>query len=212
MKVLNTVNPLNSDMYKVLKLGALVGFSLLPFYNTASAKPTLNYDTFEYRKTETKLNTTPRAYEMLAPNPKIIVAGEAKLATIVIDTDKNKLYHYDKAGKLLKQYNVATGKKSTPTDKGIRKVSWIENYPYRTAPARTRRRRAPIQFGPKIIVIGVVNQKTGEITHYNGEFIHGTNKPQSIGTHASLGCVRMNNTDIEELAAQMEKGMYVVIK
>ena len=125
---------------------------------------------------------------------------------------KNKLYHFAEDGSIIKEYDVATGKKTTPTDKGIRMVTWVENYPYRSAPAISKRRKAPWDYGPKIIVIGVVDEKTGEVTHFNGEFIHGTNKPQSIGTNASKGCVRMRNEDVKELAAQMEKGMYVVIK
>ena len=108
--------------------------------------------------------------------------------------------------------DIATGKKTTPTDKGIKKITWFENYPYREAPAISKRRKAPWDYGPKVIVLGFVDEKTGEVTHFNGEFIHGTNKPESIGTHASKGCIRMHNEDILELVEQLEKDMYVVFK
>ncbi len=41
--------------------------------------------------------------------------------------------------------------------------------------------------------------------------IHGTNKPNSIGTYASKGCIRMSNTDIESLFKIIPKGTPVWI-
>lgn len=46
---------------------------------------------------------------------------------------------------------------------------------------------------------------------WGGYGIHGTNRPWSIGTYASLGCVRMFNEDIEELFELVEPGTRVVI-
>ena len=36
--------------------------------------------------------------------------------------------------------------------------------------------------------------------------IHGTNEPQSIGRHASHGCIRMRNRDAEELFELVRTG------
>ncbi|SET01562.1 L,D-transpeptidase [Paenibacillus sp. NFR01] len=60
--------------------------------------------------------------------------------------------------------------------------------------------------------------------HDNGEFgsrgmqlsdsnyaIHGTNEPDSIGKDESLGCIRMNRKDIEELFAMVPMGTKVTI-
>lgn len=41
--------------------------------------------------------------------------------------------------------------------------------------------------------------------------IHGTNNPASIGTRASLGCVRMHNRDVEELYSKVSFGTTVNI-
>src|SRR5690625_532366 len=41
--------------------------------------------------------------------------------------------------------------------------------------------------------------------------IHGTNKPWSIGSHASAGCIRMHNQDVEELYSWVTTGTRVVI-
>lgn len=47
---------------------------------------------------------------------------------------------------------------------------------------------------------------------WQGIGIHGTHDPDSIGTKASEGCIRMRNQDLVELKAQAKKGMKVVIE
>ena len=42
--------------------------------------------------------------------------------------------------------------------------------------------------------------------------IHGTNKPHSIGTDASHGCIRMFNSQVEELYELVKIGTTVLIK
>ena len=46
---------------------------------------------------------------------------------------------------------------------------------------------------------------------HHGFGIHGTNSPESIGTKASNGCVRMLNKEVSEVAAVSFKGMKVAI-
>jgi len=41
--------------------------------------------------------------------------------------------------------------------------------------------------------------------------IHGTNKPSSIGTHASSGCIRMLNADVIDLYERTHIGTKVVV-
>jgi hypothetical protein len=36
--------------------------------------------------------------------------------------------------------------------------------------------------------------------------IHGTNRPESIGKNASHGCIRMRNSDVEDLFARVQVG------
>ena len=42
--------------------------------------------------------------------------------------------------------------------------------------------------------------------------IHGTNAPRSIGREASSGCIRMRNTDVEELYGRVGRGALVVVR
>lgn len=48
-------------------------------------------------------------------------------------------------------------------------------------------------------------------TGHKGIGIHGTHVPQSIGTRATEGCIRLNNADLELLQTQVTVGMPVII-
>lgn len=106
-------------------------------------------------------------------------------------------------GRFFKRYRVATGaNNSTPvgeftiTDR-IEKPTWWR-------PSDNK----PIAFGDPEHELG---------THWlawsaKGFGIHGTNKPESIGTQASLGCVRMLNEDVAELYALVPVGARVTVE
>jgi len=146
-----------------------------------------------------------------APCPVIMMQGERKVASIVVDITNNVLYKYDKKGNPQIAYRVASGKESTPTSVGIRIVSHVESYPYRSAPPQTNRRKAPEVFGPNVIILTMVDSRTG-IKWNNGEYIHGNNDPSSIGKHSSHGCIRMDNKVIIELSRQVKRGDIIVMK
>ena len=161
--------------------------------------------------TITPEGTSKKAVLAGAPKPYIKIAGENKIAKFVVDLSKNVLYKYDSNGEALAAYLIASGKKSTPTDKGIRIVTHTESYPYRTAPRSTKRRRNPGAYGPKIICLNKIDPKTGEQSQ-TGEFIHGTNQPGTIGKYVSHGCMRMNNEVIKTLSKEVQRGDIVIIK
>ena len=87
---------------------------------------------------------------------------------------------------LVKEYPVAIGKPSTPTPVGEFSV------------------RAKIMYPG-----GVFGTRWMEFKPHYG--IHGTNNPASIGTMASLGCVRMYNSDVEDLFSRVRMGTPVTI-
>ena len=145
-----------------------------------------------------------------APSPEIEIAGVKDTAKIVVDLSKNVLYTYNENGQAQCAYLIASGKPKYPTDTGIRVVTHVESYPYKSAPRSTRRRRRPNDYGPKIICLQKIDVKTGERS-LTGEFIHGTNKPASIGKYASLGCMRMDNEVIQKLAKEVRKGDIILI-
>lgn len=95
---------------------------------------------------------------------------------IVIDVAKLTLTVYED-DKVIRTYPVAVGKSSTPTPLGEWKIvhkslNWGNG------------------FGTRWMGLNVPWGIFG---------IHGTNKPYSIGSYASHGCIRMFNRDVEKL-------------
>ncbi|WP_113673001.1 L,D-transpeptidase family protein [Vallitalea guaymasensis] len=89
---------------------------------------------------------------------------------------KNRILKLLSNDKVIKHYPVAIGKPSTPTPKGswkiIKKGLWGD------------------QFGGYFMQLSVPWGIYG---------IHGTNKPWSVGTRASNGCIRMYSNQAAEL-------------
>lgn len=177
-------------------------------------------DTFEYvtKKAPDGVLLPPPAgsssEEILAfaPDPSVKVMGKNKKATFVVDLTNNVLYHYNKQGEPICAYRVASGRNNPEdrTDEGLRIVSHVETYPYRKAPAHTKRHKQPHLFGPKIIILDTLNPRNGK-RGSTGEFIHGNCDESSLGKHASGGCIRMDNTVIKELARVAKRGDIVVM-
>lgn len=105
-----------------------------------------------------------------------------------INTTMRRLHHYEGC-RLLREYPVAVGKPSTPTPPGNYKVINKVMHPG-----------------------GVLGTRWMGLSIPGGNYgIHGTNNPASIGTAASLGCVRMYNHHVEELFPQVPIGTPVHI-
>lgn len=67
---------------------------------------------------------------------------------------------------------------------------------------------------PDVVPAGADNNPLGEraLSLPMQYAIHGTNRPNSIGTYASYGCIRMFNHDIVELFDQVEVGARVLVQ
>lgn len=142
-----------------------------------------------------------------APDPRILVQGQEKILTFAVDVTNNILYHYDKEGNPIMGYRIASGK-LTPdmqTDEGLRVVSHVETYPYKTAPSHTKRHKNPRDYGPRCIILDTFDPLTGK-KGITGEFIHGNKDASCIGKHVSQGCMRMDNTVIKNLAKDVKRG------
>jgi peptidoglycan hydrolase-like protein with peptidoglycan-binding domain len=106
---------------------------------------------------------------------------------IVVDLDARRLTVYSE-GKPFKSYPVAIGKPSTPSPVGnwkiVNKGMWGGG------------------FGTRWMGLNVPFGRYG---------IHGTNQPNSIGSAASHGCIRMLNQHVEELYQWVSYGTPVKI-
>ncbi len=91
---------------------------------------------------------------------------------------------------LIRTYTVATGAWDTPTPIGVFRIN----------------RRFSGQMG------GFGTCFLGLNVPWGNYGIHGTNKPESIGSSASHGCIRMHVADAEELYALVPDGTVVVIE
>ena len=147
-----------------------------------------------------------------APSPAFKLMNKDTNAALVVDITNCMVYRYNDKGKPIEAFKAATGKASTPTKTGVAKIIAILNYPYKTSPPKSKRRRHPRDYGPKIILMYKVDTTTGEL-HDDGRYTHGTRFENAIEKgHITHGCTRVHNRDILYLADVLEKGMYVIFK
>lgn len=135
---------------------------------------------------------------VLLPTVETEAAG-----TVQVEVNKrtNYLYLYEN-GKVTKTYRVATGKTSDLTPEGTFTVVFKTTYPgWKGIPGGDPKNPLGSRW------IGI--QVNGDNGRTYG--IHGTNNPSSIGTHASNGCIRMYNSQVEELYNKVPTGTKVWI-
>jgi lipoprotein-anchoring transpeptidase ErfK/SrfK len=129
--------------------------------------------------------------------------------TIVIRTSERHLYLVVDAGRAIR-YPIAVGKpgKEWAGDTVVaRKVV----HPTWAAPAVVHRDHPEL---PELIPPGPSNPlgPRALVLAADEYAIHGTNHPESIGTKASYGCIRMYNRDIVDLFARVAVGTPVVVE
>ena len=122
---------------------------------------------------------------------KITIPGLPDPNTVPYSIDisvTNKRLTLKRNGQVMKEYPIAVGKIVTATPVGNFVIV----------------NREPNPGGP----FGVMWLSLSKI-HYG---IHGTNDPSSIGKAVSLGCIRMYNEDVLELASLVPNGTKVTIR
>ncbi len=160
--------------------------------HTVKPGETLTQISEDYR---TPLSAIIRANPSINPNAiypgqSIVIPGFPPIHTIPYRIEvsvNNRWLRLLKNGVLQKQYPIAVGRilHNTPTGNFI-----IIN-------------KAPNPGGP----FGTMWMSLSK-EHYG---IHGTNNPSSIGKFVSKGCIRMYNSDVEELASIIPLGTPVFI-
>ncbi len=131
--------------------------------------------------------------------------------SIVIDKSQNKLYWY-RNGRFRARYPVATGRYPNYTPEG---TFILAN---KIADPIGGQALKP-QLGVRWLGLAVPEWAdnrgpSGDERAPRGEKygIHGTDEPASIGSHASGGCIRMRNKDIQVLYEQVSLGTWVRIQ
>jgi len=143
--------------------------------------------------------------KMIHPGDRLRIFN-AKL-TIIISKSRNDLLL--KANNLFfKRYQVGTGKFGTTPVGTFIVADKIAEPPWWRPDGKM------IPFGDKENVLGtrwMSLSATGETPKVRGYGIHGTWEPETIGKQASAGCVRMVNSDVEELFTIIPAGTPVTI-
>ncbi len=149
------------------------------------------------------VSETSQAREVVPFDPN------APAGTIVVRTGERRLYYVVGSGVAIR-YPVAVGKP------GKQWFGWVavdgkHVTPAWSPPAEVKRDNPRL---PDVVPGGSPRNPMGAaaLTLNRGEYaIHGTNRPGSIGTFASYGCIRMHNHDILDLFERVRVGTPVVV-
>ena len=130
---------------------------------------------------------------------RVLADSGSNKSAIEINLPSGTLSLY-KDGNLVKEYPLCLGKQSTPTPVGQYRIIYKAVNPY------WLNKGDVVPPGPQ----NPLGVRWMGITRGIG--IHGNNKPESIGTYASAGCIRMFNRDVVEVYNQVTVNTPVNIK
>lgn len=148
---------------------------------------------------------------ILADDTSGSTSGASKLKVLVLSKEDMQLSAYDGKGNLVMQFAIATGEnygnkkvrgdKKTP--EGVFKIVEINNASNWSHDFRDGKGVIKNAYGNYFIRLSVPN--------FRSIGIHGTHAPESIGTRASEGCIRLNNAHLDSLVAHLDKTETIVI-
>ena len=148
------------------------------------------------------LNTMTKLAAVLAIAAVDVAAEERRQGQqrIVVSIADRKLVLLE-GDRVVKSYDVAVGKVSTPTPEGeFQIINHIQN---------------PTYYGTGVVIGPGNGNPLGTRwmgLNAKGYGIHGTNVPSSIGKAASHGCIRMRQPDLEELFDLVNIGTTVELR
>lgn len=130
---------------------------------------------------------------------------------ILIDKQEMRLSLYDNKGNIVSSYPIACGKNfgnkskrgDMKTPEGVFHICDIQNASSWEHDFKDGKGKIKGAYGPWFLRL--------EVPGHNGIGIHGTHKPESIGTRDTEGCIRLNNKDIETLKSKVKIGMPVIV-
>ena len=135
--------------------------------------------------------------------------GSYPPGSVVVRTSERRLYLVGDDGTALR-YVVGVGKPGKQWS-GATEIDGKYDRPAWSPPADVRRDHPGMA---DVIPGGAPSNPMGvaALTLAGGEYaIHGTNRPASVGTFASYGCIRMLNDDVTDLSARVQVGTPVYV-
>lgn len=130
---------------------------------------------------------------------------------IIVDKDALSLKLYDYTGSELNSYGISCGKNlgdkrvigDLRTPEGVFHITEIEEASTWGHDFKDGKGKIEGAYGPWFLRL--------EVPGHKGIGIHGTHKPESIGTRDTEGCIRLSNEDIADLKTKVNIGMVVII-
>ena len=151
-----------------------------------------------------------RTYELPARLRRQVVnyAGREAPGTVIIDTPNTQLYYVLGAGRAIR-YGIGVGRDGF-TWSGMQSVTRKAEWPDWTPPPEMIARQP---YLPRHMAGGPGNPLGARAMYLGGTVyrIHGTNAPETIGTHVSSGCIRLTNADVIDLYSRVSVGAKVVV-
>jgi lipoprotein-anchoring transpeptidase ErfK/SrfK len=128
--------------------------------------------------------------------------------TIIVDTTHTYLYLVMGHGQALR-YGIGVGREGF-TWSGTERISRMKEWPDWFPPKEMIERQP---YLPRFMAGGESNPLGARALYLGNTLyrIHGTNQPSTIGTFVSSGCIRLTNTDIEDLFNRVQVGTRVVV-
>jgi len=128
--------------------------------------------------------------------------------TVIIDTPNTYLYYVLGGGQAIR-YGIGVGRDGF-TWSGVQTVTRKAEWPDWTPPPEMIARQP---YLPRHMAGGPGNPLGARAMYLGGTVyrIHGTNAPETIGTHVSSGCIRLINDDVSDLYSRVNIGTKVVV-
>ena len=148
----------------------------------------------------------------LAPNlrrQEVAFATKEPAGTLIVDTPNTYLYYVLGNGRAIR-YGVRVGRDGF-TWTGVQKISRKAEWPDWHPPTEMIERQP---YLPRFMAGGPGNP-LGARAMYLGSTvyrIHGTNRPDTIGTAVSSGCFRLVNADVADLYDRVPVGTKVIVR
>ena len=128
--------------------------------------------------------------------------------TVIIDTPNTYLYYVLGGGQAIR-YGIGVGRDGF-TWSGVQTITKKAEWPDWTPPPEMIARQP---YLPRQMAGGPGNPLGARAMYLGGTVyrIHGTNAPQTIGTHVSSGCIRLTNQDVTDLYSRVNVGTKVIV-
>jgi lipoprotein-anchoring transpeptidase ErfK/SrfK len=128
--------------------------------------------------------------------------------TIIIDTPNTYLYYVLGNGQAVR-YGIGVGRDGF-TWSGTQTITKKAEWPDWTPPPEMIARQP---YLPRHMAGGPGNPLGARAMYLGGTVyrIHGTNAPETIGTHVSSGCLRLTNEDVSDLYSRVNVGTKVIV-